>query len=338
MLLEEQDLGAYPGERECFTVAVIPAHNEERFIGSVVLAARQSVDHVIVVDDGSTDRTASLADAAGADVIKLDVNQGKGAALNVGFARAMELEAAAVVCLDGDSQHDPDEIPALMAPILEGDIDIVVGSRFMGAGNGIPLWRRFGQHALTAVTNATSGVVISDSQSGFRAFSRRALQELYFSRPGLAMESEMQFLIERSELRLLEVPISVHYLDGNKRNPVVHGLQVVDAILSLVARRRPLAFLGIPGVLLVVSGLVLGLWVVNTVNSQHVVPYGTAILCSLLITVGLVMALAGVILNTVEHLIGRVREDVRESIHSLSGPVPRASRLSSFEARMVIGK
>lgn len=291
-------------------VAVIPAYNEERFIGSVVITARQYADRVIVIDDGSTDRTAIVAGMAGAEVIRLNENVGKGRALNAGFERARELRPGAVVMLDGDAQHDPAEIPLLVRPITEGLADVVVGSRFLETKSAIPAWRQAGQHALTVVTNAASGVESTDSQSGFRAFSLPALDKLHFRSRGLAMESEMQFLVRRAGLRVTEVPISVQYLDGNKRNPVAHGLQVIDSILGLVARRRPLLFMGGPGIVLTILGLLAGITVVEAVDFKHVVPLGTATLSALLLTVGIVLGIAGIILNTVEHFMRRVQEEL----------------------------
>ncbi|SRR5579884_476247 len=319
-----------------YVVAVIPAHNEERFIGSVVVSARQCARRVIVVDDGSEDRTAAFARAAGAEVMSLGVNRGKGAALNVGFERARELNAAVVVCLDADAQHDAAEIPLLVRPILEDQADVVIGSRFLDTQSSIPAWRRVGQHTLTRLTNATSGTTSTDSQSGFRAFSPEALKKLHFRSRGLAMESEMQFLIERSALRVLEVPISVQYLDGNKRNPVVHGLEVIEAILGLVVRRRPLAFLSGTGTALMVAGFCVGLYVVNTVEIRHVVLFGTAILSSLLIIVGMLLAVTGLILNSLEHFLRRIEDEIhrgfasQRSLQSLDSSIepPEYSRRS----------
>lgn len=295
-------------------VVVIPAYNEERFIGSVVITARQYAEKVIVVDDGSTDRTAQVAEMAGAEVIRLAENVGKGGALNEGFRRACKLRPRAVVMLDGDAQHDPAEIAQLVQPITRGEADLVIGSRFLDKKSIIPRWRQAGQHALTALTNAASGTTSTDSQSGYRAFSLSALDKLWFRSKGLAMESEMQFLAQRAGLRVVEVPICVQYLDGNKRNPVAHGLQVIDSILGLVARRHPLMFMGVPAVVLLIAGLVLGVSVIETINLRHAVPLGTATLSTLLLIVGLVLGVAGVILNTLEHFMGHLWEELHTTL------------------------
>ncbi|WP_019588362.1 glycosyltransferase family 2 protein [Deinococcus apachensis] len=295
-------------------VAVIPAFNEERFIASVVISTLQYVRRVIVVDDGSSDRTPFLALQAGAQVIQQPHNMGKAQAINAGFRAALAHAPAAVVCLDGDAQHDPADLPKVVRPILEEGADVVIGSRFLGIENTAPGWRQVGQHALTRVTNVTSGVHLTDSQSGFRAFSPAALRLLRFDTPGLSVESEMQFLLANSGLTVREVPISVRYLDGNKRNPVVHGLQVLDAILSLVARRRPLLFFSLPGSLVAMIGLLVGLNVWSTMERTGNLLEGRALLTSLLVIGGLLLALTGVLLHSMQHMASHIAGQVRNDL------------------------
>ncbi|AEB11482.1 glycosyl transferase family 2 [Marinithermus hydrothermalis DSM 14884] len=295
-------------------VAVIPAYNEERFIASVVIKTRGYASHVIVVDDGSTDRTAELAEVSGARVVRLEKNQGKAAALNAGFKAALQLKPDAVVCLDGDAQHEPAEIPELVRPILAQEADVVVGSRFLEKRSPIPGWRQLGQHTLTAVTNLTSGVKISDSQSGYRAFSPKAVRTLRFRSSGLSVESEMQFLFSQAGLKVKEVPISVSYADGSKRNPVVQGLQILDAILSLVARRRPLLFFSLPGLFLGVIGVLLGIRVALHMQATGELLMGTAILTTLALTGGLLLGVAGVMLHSIQHMIRRIQEEIRDAM------------------------
>lgn len=279
-------------------VAVIPAYNEERFIASVVLKARRHVDHVLVVDDGSQDETAWLAEAAGAEVIR-QPNSGKAAALNTGLAAAQARNAAAVILLDGDGQHNPNDIPRLLAPIQSGAADLVVGSRFMGLPSNTPRWRIVGQHALTVLTNAASGVPLSDSQSGFRALSRRALSLMNFTSRGFSVESEMQFLLRQHNLQALEVPISVNYDEKPKRNPFAHGLQVLTGVLRLVGQHRPLFFFGMTGVIAIVIGLVLGASVVAIYNTYSALALGTALIAITLCIIGVFAIFTGVILHTI---------------------------------------
>lgn len=308
-------------------VAVIPAYNEERFIASVVLRTLRYARHVIVVDDGSSDHTADLAEEAGAHVIRQPQNGGKAKAMNAGFQAALAYNPASVVCLDGDAQHEPADLLEVVRPVLEDGVDVVIGSRFLDIENTAPGWRQVGQNALTAVTNMTSGVHLTDSQSGFRAFSPAALKKLRFDTGGLAMESEMQFLLAQSDLRVTEVPISVKYQDGNKRNPVVHGLQVIDAIISLVARRRPLLFFSLPGVLLMLVGFLAGVSVWGHMQNAGLLLEGRAILSALLLIGGLFMSLTGLMLHSVQFMAASIADQVKRAMQvqvgSEQAPAPQ---------------
>lgn len=308
-------------------IAIIPAYNEERFIASVVLGTLPFVNHVIVVDDGSSDHTLEYASAAGAQVFRQSQNAGKAAALNAGFREALRHHPDVVVCLDGDAQHDPADIPELIKPVLEGLADVVIGSRFLTVKSRIPRWRQVGQRTLTVVTNTLSGVPITDSQSGFRAFSPEALSALKFKSAGLSLESEMQFYFKKAKLRLAEVPISVKYTDGNKRNPVIHGLHVLDAMLSLVARRRPLLFLSLPGLLMSTLGLLLGVVVTLHIESTGRLLTGTAMLTVLFTIGGLLLALSGVLLHSLGHFTGRLRDEIKDLLEPREVPFASATVL-----------
>ncbi len=294
---------------------VIPAHNEERFIGSVVLTALNYSRRVIVVDDGSTDRTADIARAAGAEVIRIERQSGKGQALNAGFRYMRQINAPVVVTIDGDAQHDPQEIPLVAKPILEGQADMVIGSRFLSVHNRIPWWRKIGQSVLTWTTNTLSGARVTDSQSGYRAFSAKALEVLMFRTSGLSVESEMQFLIDDYGLNIVEVPVHVQYLDGNKRNPVGHGLQIIDAIMSMVARRHPLLLLALPGVILIAVGSFLGFDTLSRIQTSGL-PL-ILLLATIATTVsGILLLLTGTILHSLEF----VTERLTEAIHNEKSP------------------
>ncbi len=300
-------------------IAVIPAFNEARFIGSVVLSTRRVVDTVIVVDDGSSDQTADLAEAAGAKVVRMAENQGKGAALNAGFKRALGFAPDVVVILDADAQHNPEEIPTVVAPVLAGRADVVIGSRFLDTKSAIPWWRQMGQHALTRMTNVASGVKLTDSQSGFRAFSREALNRLAFKTGGLGVESEMQFHLQEGGLSWVEVPIGVTYRDGNKRNPVRHGLQVIDSVLGIISQRHPLLFFGLPGILGLSAGVGFAMWVAERLSTTHLLSVGGALVSLVFLFAGLLLCVTGVILHSVDTMTGRLREDVRATLERTAG-------------------
>ncbi|MGC8488175.1 MAG: glycosyltransferase family 2 protein [Clostridia bacterium] len=300
-------------------VAVIPAHNEERFIGTVVLEATQYARVVIVVDDGSTDRTARVAERAGAVVVRLPVQGGKGVALNAGFEHSRRFEPDAVVTLDGDAQHDPAEIPMLAAPVLGHIADVVIGSRFLNVTSQIPWWRTVGQRVLTVVTNAASGVKVSDSQTGYRAFSPRALDVLHFESAGLTVESEMQFLLRKRALTVAEVGVHVEYRDGSKRNPVRHGLSVIDGMLHIVARRHPLLMVGGPGVIMAVVGILLGVVGLHLARGGQPIRVWLLTASVLLLLVGLVLGVTATILHSLERFAERVGNQLEEVLGRNSG-------------------
>ena len=292
-------------------VILIPAYNESRFIGSIVLQASE-YGNVIVIDDGSMDGTGEIARRAGAMVIRHEVNQGKGAALNTGFHYASQLPADAVVALDGDGQHRCSDIPGVAVPILSGAADLVVGSRFLERKSRIPRWRIAGQQALTWATNFSSGARLTDSQSGFRAFSPALLRRFNFDTAGFSVESEMQFLVKDGQLRVVEVPIQVSYADPPKRNPVTQGLQVVNGIVRLVSQHRPLFFFGAGGLSLLILGLIWGGYVVDIYARLHVLAVGYALISVLMTILGATALFTGLMLNAVINLLQDMKKTLEQ--------------------------
>jgi len=306
------------GGRKPLVVAAIPCFNEERFIGSVVLKARKHVDQVVVVDDGSTDATAETASSAGAVVVRHNRNQGVGAATRTAFRKAREMGADVMVRLDGDGQHNADEIPAVIAPILRGEADVVVGSRFMAGKERPPLFRRIGQRVLTTTTNVGSGTQIKDSQSGFRAFSAKALEKMKLTENGFSVESEMQFAIARNGLRVVEVPIAVIYTDKAKRNPVGHGVSVLSRVLVLLSLRQPLVLFGIPGVLLLGGGFVLGVRVLDIYEAKEALALGTLLGAVLLALTGVLALFAALMLLAMKELLRGQWEEFQTKVEGMS--------------------
>ena len=187
-------------------------YNEEETIGSVVIRALRHVDEVICIDDGSSDASARIAEACGATVIRHRVNRGYGGALKTLFLHASEVDADALVLLDSDGQHETNDIPAMLEPILSGEADFTIGSRFVegGGGTDMPAYRRLGIKVITAASNLSSDLGIKDTQSGFRAFSRTALQRLRFDSEGMELSLEMLEDAHEKQLRVLKYPPSSH--------------------------------------------------------------------------------------------------------------------------------
>lgn len=243
-------------------IALIPAYNEELTISMVVMLSQNFVDKVIVVNDGSKDRTSMLASMAGAEVIELESNQGKAAALKRGFEACIDYDPDCVVMLDGDGQMDPALIPELCRPIIEGNADMVIGSRYLDKKVTIPRYRRFGLKILNSATNAGSETSITDSQSGFRAFSKKALMNMDFHSEFYNIESDLIIHFNNVGLKIIEVPITVRYdvPNGHKQNPWTHGLTVLSRMVGVIGYKKPLVLFGIPGLFLFGLGGILCLF------------------------------------------------------------------------------
>jgi glycosyltransferase involved in cell wall biosynthesis len=257
-------------------LAAIPCFNEEAAIGTVVLKARKHVDNVLVVDDGSTDSTVEVARNAGAEVISHGANVGKGGAVKTIFKYAFENDVDILVLLDGDGQHNPDdvdilvlldgdgqhnpdEIPNIIKPIKEEYTDLVLGFRDFSV---MPFYRRIGR-AVLDITTGISGTV-TDSQSGFRALSRKAIQSMAHVLNGndFSIESEMILAAKELNLAIKEAPISCRYegvSNKSTKNPVSHGFGVLNSLIWLIAEKRPMLFIGVPGFVFVVIGIFMGI-------------------------------------------------------------------------------
>lgn len=284
----------------------MPAYNEENYIGSVVLQARQFADEVVVVDDGSSDRTARVARLAGATVVQHQKNSGYGATVQTVLAEARKRNPDVLVLLDADGQHNPEEISSLVDAIFDGS-DVVVGSRKIKSED-IPAYRKFGQKIISYFTRVLSRSTLSDTESGFRAFSRKAINVLEPKEQGMAISAETISQATAKGLRIAEVPVSAIYTrDGSTLNPVKHGAGVLNRVLVMISERRPLLFFGLAGSIAIILGIAAGVIVLKALFTIHEVAVGTALVSMLLITVGMLCIFAGVILNV---LVKRIRDSL----------------------------
>lgn len=213
-------------------IAVIPAFNEERRIAAVVAGAARHVDRVVVVDDGSRDATAACAQTAGAVVVHHPENAGAGAATMTGIEAARCMGADTLVTLDADAQHDPCDIPAVLAPIREGRADLVMGNRF-GLRNNIPRIRRAFNAVGNLVTLLATGTWVRDSQCGFKAFGPRALHEVHLRMNGYEFCTEIVREAAVHDWRVAQVPVKVVYSQYTlaKGQSFAHGVRTALRIL-----------------------------------------------------------------------------------------------------------
>jgi glycosyltransferase involved in cell wall biosynthesis len=278
-------------------IAGMPAYNEAKYIGSLILQAKKYADEVVVVDDGSTDETASIARLAGAAVVSHEHNRGYGSTIRTLLDEARKRDADALVILDADSQHDPAEIPRLIEGI-KGGADIVIGSREMQK-NKIAGYRRLGQKVLSRMTGIASQTKLSDTESGFRAYSRKAINTLELKETGMAVSSEIISAAAARGLEIVEVPISVNYTgDGSTLNPVKHGMGVFKRIMVMISERRPLLFFSIFGGVSLAIGLAAGatvIWIFYF--GANALATGLAMVSILFVTIGVLTVFTGIILN-----------------------------------------
>lgn len=301
-------------------IAAIPAYNEELAIGSVVVKARRYADQVVVVDDGSNDDTAEVAADAGAEVLRVGDNRGKGHAVRLAFMHAMVEDADAVVLLDGDGQHDPDEIPQLVDAVLglngfKHPVDVALGFRF-GDRTEMPLYRRVGKRILDYATATAAGGgkdALTDSQCGFRAFGRKAIQTMAegLTDDGFTVESEQIMVAREKGLRTVNVPISARYegIDGSTHGPIKHAVGVLNGIVEKATRRRPLLYLGLPSILLMVAG---GGWAVHVLFWWRTMGYFSlpqALGAATFMLIGMLGIMAALMLNMMALLERRLKSD-----------------------------
>ena len=292
-------------------VACIPAYNEEKTIARVILQAQKSVDAVLVCDDGSTDLTSEIAQRLGAEVLRHEKNLGYGAALKSLFRRARDMNADVVVTLDADGQHNPAAIQDVIKPILEDKADIVLGSRFLEKNNSVPTYRRFGIRLLTRMSNGTLKDEISDAQCGFRAYNKKAMQKLKLSEEGMGISAEILRRAGEQDLRIAEVSMQVNYkgVETSTHNPFRHGLSVLSTIIRLVVEERPLFYLGIPGVAMIIIGIGFGIWTVQLYTSAKYIVTNIALAAIAFTLIGAFTLFTAVTLYAIVRLTEKLRAE-----------------------------
>ncbi|MFC1944096.1 glycosyltransferase family 2 protein [Chloroflexota bacterium] len=217
-------------------IVAIPCFNEEDYIGDVIRRASKHIREILVIDDGSYDETGREARAAGALVINHDVNMGYGCGIRSCFEAAKASNADIMVHLDGDGQHEPDEIPRVLAPIINGEADIVIGSRFMSqtTRKTMPLYRKLGILLITFLFNFGAKTKVSDTQSGFRAYRKDVLHNISPTEKGMGVSVEVLIKAREKGYNIVEVPIICFYhRDSSTLNPAVHGFSVALTVVKL---------------------------------------------------------------------------------------------------------
>ena len=287
------------------TVACIPAFNEEGVIGNLIKKTLSYVDSVVVCDDGSSDNTIKEAEKSGAFVLKHGENKGKGAALKTLFDHVRHSEFDIIVTIDGDGQFLPNEIKKLTKPIQEKSADIVVGYRFDDSTE-MPSYRKFGNKILDHATNIVTNLPIRDTQSGFRAYSKKAIDLIEFSNDGFTADSEILISASENGLRISEEKITVIYDTGYKtstKNPVSHAGGVLGSLIEIILVRHPLKYLGLPGIASILVGLGFLSYTFTVYNETLLLPISLALISFTTLTLGFLLVLSSGILFSINRSV-----------------------------------
>lgn len=285
----------------------LPAFNEEKNIARIILQLKGNYDIVIVCDDGSTDMTAEISEAVGATVVKHEKNRGYGAAIRSLFSKALELECDILVTFDADGQHKISDIQNVIEPILKNESDLVIGSRFLGKIEGkIPSYRKLGIKAITDLVNTNTGKKITDSQSGFRAYSKQVLEKIIPSESGMGVSTEILIKANKQKFRINEVPITILYEgDTSSQNAFSHGTSVILSTMKFISIEHPLKFYGIPGILFLTIGLFFIVWTIQEFTEHGRIITNISLIASGSTIFGMMLCMTAILLYS---LVSVVRE------------------------------
>lgn len=284
----------------------IPAFNEEKNIAKIIVKLKKMADSIIVCNDGSKDMTGDIAKELGAIVIDHPKNLGYGASIQSIFAKAKDMDFDILVTFDGDGQHRIEDIKKIIEPIVENNADIVIGSRFLGENSEIPNYRKIGIKAITSLTNITANEKISDSQSGFRAYNKKILNEINPSDNGMGISTEILIKANKQGFRIGEVPITILYQgDTSTHNPASHGLSVILSTMKFISIEHPLKFYGIPGIILLTVGLFFVVWTIQGFSETRQIITNVSL-------IGIGATILGVVLCTTSIMLFSIVSVVRE--------------------------
>tara|TARA_B100000749_G_scaffold92349_1_gene70349 strand:+ start:1133 stop:2011 length:879 start_codon:yes stop_codon:yes gene_type:complete len=235
----------------------IPAYNEEKNIAKIITKLKKITDSIIVCDDGSSDMTSEIAKNLGVIVISHKKNMGYGAAIRTIFEKSAEIGSDILVTFDADGQHRIEDVSRVLHPLENSEADIVIGSRFLGKQSNVPNYRKLGIKVITQVTNSSIKTKLTDSQSGFRGYSKQVLSKISLSEIGMGISTEILIKASSEGLRITEVPITILYSgDTSTHNPVSHGTSVLFSTIKFTSIEHPLKFYGIPSVIFLTIGVI----------------------------------------------------------------------------------
>ena len=283
----------------------IPAFNEEKNIVHIIEKLQKKADIILVCDDGSTDKTGEIAKKMGAVVITHERNLGYGAAIRSLFLKARELKSDMLVTLDSDGQHRIEDLLPVTKPIIEKQADMVIGSRFLeGNQKNIPKYRKVGIKIITKLANSSLEESVTDSQSGFRAYSQNILSTITPLDQGMGVSNEILMKSSKNGFKIAEVPIVVSYEgDTSTQNPISHGASVILSTLKFISVEHPLKFYGIPGLIFLTIGLIFTMITIQGFTETRQILLSTAVIGVGTIIFGTVLLMTSIILFSIVNVI-----------------------------------
>jgi glycosyltransferase involved in cell wall biosynthesis len=278
----------------------IPAYNEEKNIGNILIKLKKIAQDIIVCDDGSNDQTAKIAEGLGAIVISHEKNLGYGAGIQTIFLKAKEIKADVLVTFDADGQHRIEDINSVIDPIKKDEADIIIGSRFLNKENKVPKYREIGIKTITSITNSSIGKKLSDSQSGFRAYNNKVLKNITPSESGMGISTEILIKASKNKFRIKEVPIIISYEgETSTHNPVSHGASVILSTIKFTSIEHPLKFYGISGVFFLGLGLSFIFWTLKLFSETGKIITNISLIGIGAIVIGIVLLVTAIILFSI---------------------------------------
>ncbi len=279
----------------------IPAYNEENNIAQIIMKLKKISDSIIVCDDGSSDMTSEISKELDVTLVKHEKNQGYGAAIKTIFQKAREIGSDILVTFDADGQHRIEDISFVTEPIIKNKAELVIGSRFLNLkSEEMPNYRKVGIKIITKVTNLSIKEKLTDSQSGFRAYSKKALEEISLTDEGMGVSTEV--LIKASALGLIiaEVPIKVNYEgETSTHDPVSHGTSVILSTLKFTSIHNPLKFYGIPGLIFLIIGFIFIGWTIQIYSVEQEIITNISLIGIGCIILGSVLLMTSIILFSI---------------------------------------
>ena len=283
----------------------IPAYNEENKIAGIITKLKKITDTIIVCNDGSSDLTGEIAAELGAIVINHEKNKGYGSAIRSIFLKARELKFDNLLTFDADGQHRIEDVKSVLKPIENEQADIVIGSRFLSKkSDEMPNYRKMGIKLITKVTNMSITEKLTDSQSGFRAYNKKVLENIIPTDEGMGVSTEILIKASKLDFKIAEVPIKVNYKGKTStQDPVSHGTSVIISTLKFTSIHNPLKFYGIPGIIFLGIGLGFIAWTIQIYSTHQEVITNVSLIGIGCVVLGAVLLMTAVILFSLVTLI-----------------------------------